>query len=74
MSFIVHMAAVLLYGGFWGAMVAGVSTLLTQVSLRNAPIKTAFNVSQRVLCIGAGAFVYKALGGGLPPSYLICYN
>jgi putative nucleotidyltransferase with HDIG domain len=71
MSFIVHMAGVLLYGGFWGAMIAGISTLIAQVSLRNAPIKIAFNVAQRVLCIGAAALVYKALGGGLPPSYLV---
>jgi putative nucleotidyltransferase with HDIG domain len=71
MSFVVHMAAFLLYGGLWGGMVAALSTLLSQVSLRSPPIKIAFNVSQRVLCITAGAFVYKLLGGGLPPSYLV---
>jgi hypothetical protein len=51
MSFVVHMAAFLLYGGLWGGMVAALSTLLSQVSLRSPPIKIAFNVSQRVLCI-----------------------
>jgi putative nucleotidyltransferase with HDIG domain len=71
MSFVVHMAAFLLYGGLWGGMVAALSTLVSQVSLRSPPIKIAFNVSQRVLCITAGAFVYKLLGAGLPPSYLV---
>ena len=65
------MAAFLLYGGFWGGLVAGISTLLSQIGLRNPPMKIAFNVSQRMLCIAAGALVYKLLGGGSPPAYLL---
>jgi putative nucleotidyltransferase with HDIG domain len=70
MSFVVHMAACLLYGPLWAAMVAGFSSLCSQVVLRREPLKIAFNVSQRILCIVAAAFVYRVLGGSLPPSYL----
>ena len=70
MSFVVHMAAFLLCGGFWGGVVAGTSTLGSQAALHRPPLKTIFNVSQRILCIAAGAIIYQALGGQLPPSYL----
>ncbi len=69
-SFIVHMAAGLVFGPFWGAVVAGVSTVATQV-VRNRPaIKMVFNAGQRTLCVSLGLFVYQALGGQVPPSYL----
>ena len=32
-SFIMHMSAALLFGGWWGALVAGVSTLLGEILL-----------------------------------------
>lgn len=71
MSFVIHMAAFLLCGGFWGGVVAGAATLGSQVAMQRAPIKLVFNIGQRVLSLTAGAIVYKALGGGLIPSYLI---
>src|SRR5687768_8749426 len=46
-SFIMHMAAGLLFGGFWGAVVAAVSTLLSEVAKGNPPVRLVFNVSQR---------------------------
>ncbi|MEO8029533.1 MAG: HD domain-containing phosphohydrolase [Gemmatimonadota bacterium] len=69
-SFIVHMAACLLYGGFWGGAIAGTSTLASQLVQHRPPMKLFFNVFQRVLCIAAASIVYRFLGGQLPPAYL----
>lgn len=70
-SFIVHMAAGLLFGPFWAALVAGVSTAVNQAfKLKVQPIRVVFNVAQRVLSITAAVLVYELLGGHLPPVYL----
>jgi len=69
-SFIMHMAAALLFGGFWAAVVAGVSTLAGEFIRNNTPLKTLFNVCQRVLAVCSAVAVYNAFGGSLPPAYL----
>ena len=70
-AFVVHIAATALFGGFWGALVTGVSSLVDDISqLKNAQ-KTLFNTAQRVLCVAAAALVYQViLGGTLPPAFL----
>jgi putative nucleotidyltransferase with HDIG domain len=69
-SFIMHLAAALLFGGFWAAMVAGISTLIGEVVRNNTPLKMLFNISQRVLAVSLAVWIYSALGGALPPTYL----
>jgi hypothetical protein len=69
-SFIMHMATALLFGGWWGALVAAVSTLLGEIVRGNPAIKVIFNVSQRILAVALASLVYQALGGQLPPTYL----
>jgi HD-GYP domain-containing protein (c-di-GMP phosphodiesterase class II) len=69
-SFIMHMATALLFGGWWGALVAAVSTLFGEYARRNPPIKIVFNVSQRILAVSLGALAYQSLGAELPPAYL----
>lgn len=69
-SFIMHMAAALLFGGFWAAAVAGISTLAGELIRNNTPLKTVFNVAQRVLAVCAAVAVYTFFGGSLPPAYL----
>jgi hypothetical protein len=69
-SFIIHMAAALLFGGFWGALITGISTLLGESARYSSPIKTTFNVSQRVVTIIVALGIYSSLGGSTPPSYL----
>lgn len=69
-SFIMHMASALLFGGWWGALVAAVSTLFGEVARNNPPLKIVFNVSQRILAVGLAALAYQTLGGALPPAYL----
>jgi HD domain-containing protein/MASE9 protein len=70
LSFIMHMSAALLFGGWWAALVAAVSTLLGELARGNLPIKIVFNVSQRILTVALAALVYQAMGGQFPPAYL----
>lgn len=69
-SFIIHMATALLFGGWWGALVAAVAILVGEIVRSKPPIKVAFNVSQRILAVALAALIYQGLGGQLPPSYL----
>lgn len=70
-SFVIHMASGLLFGPFWGAAVAGISTLAYLAFNRPVAIKLLFNVSQRILCVAAALLVYGAVGGSTPPVYLV---
>jgi HD-GYP domain-containing protein (c-di-GMP phosphodiesterase class II) len=69
-SFVMHLAAALLFGGFWAAAIAGVSTLLGELARGNTALKSVFNVSQRVLAVSLAVAVYRIAGGQLPPAYL----
>jgi HD domain-containing protein/MASE9 protein len=69
-SFIMHMATSLLFGGWWGAVVAAISTLFGEYARGNPPIKVIFNVSQRILAVCLGVLAYQALGAELPAAYL----
>lgn len=69
-SFIMHMAAALLFGAWWAAAVAAISTLLGEIVRGNPQIKVVFNVSQRILAVSLASLAYQALGGQLPPTYL----
>src|SRR5688500_8269951 len=69
-SFVIHMAAGILFGGYWGAVVAAVSTALAMIAGKATLAKVVFNASQRALCVLAAVTAYVALGGGMPPAYL----
>jgi hypothetical protein len=69
-SFIIHMSAALLFGGWWAALVAAVSTLVGEIARANSPIKIVFNISQRILAVSLAALAYQGLGGRLPPAYI----
>jgi HD-GYP domain-containing protein (c-di-GMP phosphodiesterase class II) len=66
-----HMAAALLFGAWWAALVAATSTLVGEIVRGAPPIKVLFNVSQRILAVSTAALAYQALGAQLPPTYLI---
>lgn len=70
MTFVMHLAGCLLFGGFWGGTIAGAATLLSHTALGNQALKTVFNVSQRVLAVIVATSIYGWLGGSTPPSYL----
>jgi HD-GYP domain-containing protein (c-di-GMP phosphodiesterase class II) len=69
-SFIMYMASVLLFGSWWGVVVAAVSTLFGELARRNSAIKTIFNVCQRILALSLATLIYQRLGGELPAAYL----
>jgi HD-GYP domain-containing protein (c-di-GMP phosphodiesterase class II) len=69
-SFIIHMASALLFGGWWGALITAVATLLDELARNNPPVKLIFNVSQRILAVSLASVVYQNVGGALPAAYL----
>jgi hypothetical protein len=71
LSFIVHLAGGVLFGPFWGGLVAGTSTALSQAVARRETIKAVFNISQRTLSLACAILAYRFLGGSTPPDYLL---
>lgn len=70
-SFVMHLAAGILFGGFWGGIVAGSSTALTMGARRKGFQKTLFNAAQRTLCVSTAVLVYhQVFHGSIPPAYL----
>lgn len=67
-SFVVHLAGGMLFGGFWGAIIAGASTILSQLDQKKTAIKILFNTSQRVVAV-AGAFAAIELVGARTPLF-----
>jgi hypothetical protein len=65
-----HISSAILFGAFWGGVTAGLSVGINQLVLGSPRNKTIFNVAQRVLSVTLAVLAYKALGGGVPPSYL----
>jgi HD-GYP domain-containing protein (c-di-GMP phosphodiesterase class II) len=65
-----YIAGLLLFGGWWAAVIAAVSTLLGEITRNNSFIKIVFNVSQRILALAVAALVYQLVGGQLPAAYL----
>jgi putative nucleotidyltransferase with HDIG domain len=66
-SFVIHIAAGIIFGCFWGGAITAAATVFWLASLQMAPIKLAFNVCQRVLSIGLGSLLYMYSGGISPP-------
>jgi HD-GYP domain-containing protein (c-di-GMP phosphodiesterase class II) len=70
LAFLVHFAAMLLFGGIWAAAIAGLSTFVVQLITGRPLNKTVFNTSQQFLCLLAAYWVYSALGGANPPTII----
>jgi putative nucleotidyltransferase with HDIG domain len=66
-SFVIHIAAGIIFGCFWGGAITAAATIFWLASLQMAPIKLAFNVCQRVLSVGLGSLLYMYSGGISPP-------
>ena len=66
-SFVIHIAAGVIFGCFWGSVITAAGTVLWLATLHVTPMKFAFNICQRVLSIGLGSLVYSYSGGISPP-------
>jgi len=69
-SFVVHIAAGILFGGWWGGVIAAGSTVLGQLAIGSQPIRLLFNISQRAASVMLAVLAYHLLGGVFPPAYL----
>jgi HD domain len=66
-SFIVYIAACLVFGPAWGALLTAVSLAAAHTVNRRPPLKIAFNAAQQTLAIVVGGQLYMAVGGRIPP-------
>jgi putative nucleotidyltransferase with HDIG domain len=65
-SFVIHMAGAILFGGFWGGLIAGAATVLGEVDQRKELIKVVFNAAQRIVAVAGGFFLVGLLGATAP--------
>jgi HD-GYP domain-containing protein (c-di-GMP phosphodiesterase class II) len=65
-SFVVHLAGGILFGAFWGGIIAGASTILSELDQKKSPIKVLFNTSQRIVAVGGGLLAVALLGANVP--------
>jgi len=66
-SFTMHLAAGVLFGPFYGGILAGLSAVPALLTRGVAPVKLVYNVSQLALAVSLAFIVYSDLGGALPP-------
>jgi putative nucleotidyltransferase with HDIG domain len=69
-SFVMHISSAMLFGAFWGGVVAGASVGINHALAGTARKKTVFNVAPRVISVTVSLLVYRAIGGSVPPAYL----
>lgn len=65
-SFVVHLAGTVLFGGLWGAVIAGCSTVLSELDQRKSAIKVLFNTSQRIVAVAGSFAIVRLLGAATP--------
>jgi HD-GYP domain-containing protein (c-di-GMP phosphodiesterase class II) len=65
-SFVVHMAGGILFGAFWGALIAGTSTLFSELGQGKAAKRVLFNCCQRIVAVAGGLLLIAALGAPTP--------
>jgi HD-GYP domain-containing protein (c-di-GMP phosphodiesterase class II) len=70
-GFVGDLAAAVLFGGFWGSLLAATSTFVSNAAKGNPAIKVLFNVFQRILSVASAVVVYHLIGGSLPPQFLV---
>lgn len=69
-SFIVYLAALLVFGPTWGGLLTATSFGVAHSLNRRPPLKIAFNASQQTLGILAAGMIYMGLGGVIRPTSL----
>src|SRR5690606_28763742 len=69
--FVMHLAMGVALGGFWGAITAAATIVVTQLHAGVSLLKVVFNAAERVLSVGFAFTVYVLLGGSHPPSILM---
>lgn len=65
-SFVVHLAGGLLFGPFWGGLIAGMSTAAAQATEQRSVLKAAFNSAQRLVSVTGALLTVYILGAPIP--------
>lgn len=71
LAFLVHLPAFVLFGPFWSAVVAGTSTLASELVFGKPANKVAFNAAQKVVAVLAAAVVYWLVGAHQRPDLIL---
>lgn len=69
-SFVVDLAAPLLFGGFWACSITALRVYISKSLARKEPIRVLFNTSQTTLAVGVAAVVHSLFFTSLPPRLL----
>lgn len=70
LSFVTDISGGILFGPFWGAVVTAISLALGLLYFRRPLLKSSFNIAQRTFCLALFVWIYRWLGGSLPPAFL----
>lgn len=70
-SFITHLPLIVLFGGFWGGMVTGLSSFLSQVISKRPRNRVVFNTAQKTVSVLVAAGIYSILSGEVRPSLVV---
>lgn len=65
-SFIVHLAGGILFGPFWGGIIAGVSTAIAQFVVQTSLLKAVFNSAQRLVSVAGSLLLVYSVGASIP--------
>lgn len=65
-SFVIHLAGGVVFGAFWGGVIAGLSTVLSEIDQKKSFIKALFNTAQRVVAVTGGVLLTVAAGAHVP--------
>lgn len=71
LSFLIHLPAIPLFGGYWAALFTGVATVASQVLSRRPVSRVVFNTAQRCVAVIACWGVYTVMGGSVRPSLIL---
>lgn len=70
-TFVVHLSSVLVFGAFWGGVLALTSTGVSEALYRRPLQKAVFNSFQKALSTAAAGTLYAGLGGRVPPASIL---
>jgi HD-GYP domain-containing protein (c-di-GMP phosphodiesterase class II) len=70
LAFVAELAAGILFGGFWGGLLTGISAFAAHKYSKRPTIRAAFNAFQKGFSVILAVGVYQLLGGTVPPSFL----
>ncbi len=65
-SFVIHLASGILFGPFWGSLIAGASTAISQLLDRKPGVKVLFNACQHLVSVAGGLLVTELAGAQFP--------